>query len=47
VYFKGLLFITVRFYVSFDHSGFVLLARFAGFGFFSVPSQETGWEERL
>ena len=34
------------FCVSLDYSGFVLLV-LLGFGFFSVLSQEIGWEERL
>jgi len=37
----------VCFSVSLDHFGFVLLASFVGYCFFSVPSQEIGWEERL
>ena len=34
------------FCVSLDHFGFVLLV-LLGFVFFSVLSQETGWEERV
>ena len=37
----------VSFCASLDHFEFVLLVSFVGFGFFAVPSQEIGWEERV
>ena len=45
--FKGLACIFVCLCVSLDHFGFALLVNFVGFVFFSVPSKEIGWEERL